>query len=139
MRIIKEFREFAIKGNVFDMAIGIIIGTAFSKVVSSLVNDILMPPLGFILKKVNFNDLSLIIQAAITDETGRIVQDPVAIKYGSFIQVLIDFLIIAISIFTVITIYNRVKNRADDPDDVTTPTPKEIQLLSEIRDILSKK
>jgi len=138
MKIIKEFREFAIKGNVFDMAIGIIIGTAFSKVVSSLVKDILMPPLGFIINRVNFNELKLVIHEAVTDDTGNIITDQVAITYGSFIQVTIDFLIIAFSIFTVITLYNRLKNKAEDPQDTTAPTPKDIELLSEIRDLLKK-
>jgi large conductance mechanosensitive channel len=139
MKIIREFREFAIKGNVFDMAIGIIIGTAFNKVVSSLVKDVLMPPLGFVINKVNFNELRLVIHQAVTDDSGNVISEEVAINYGSFVQVTIDFLIIAFTIFMVITVYNRIKKKAEDPTDVTTPTPKDIELLSEIRDILSKK
>lgn len=138
MKIIKEFREFAIKGNVFDMAIGIIIGTAFNKVVTSFVNDILMPPLGFLIDGVNFNQLSLVIKKAVYDDSGTLIHEQVAINYGSFIQVGIDFLIIAFSIFTVITVYNRLKTKAEDPEDVSAPTPKDIQLLSEIRDLLKK-
>jgi large conductance mechanosensitive channel len=138
MKIIKEFREFAIKGNVFDMAIGIIIGTAFNKVVTSFVNDILMPPLGFLIDGVNFNQLSLVLQKAEYDASGAVVREQVTLNYGSFIQVSIDFLIIAFSIFTVITVYNRLKAKAEDPEDASAPTPKDIQLLSEIRDILKK-
>jgi len=139
MKIIKEFKEFAIKGNVFDMAIGIIIGTAFSKVVSSLVNDVIMPPLGFIIKKVEFENLKIIIQNTVMDNSGKIIQELVAVNYGNFIQVFVDFLIIAISIFLVIQLFNRLRNKAENEQDKTVPTPKNIELLSEIRDLLKEK
>lgn len=139
MKIIQEFKEFAIKGNVFDMAIGIIIGTAFNKVVSSLVNDIIMPPLGFLIKKVNFQDLSVVIQEMSTDGSGNIVRELVAVNYGNFIQVMIDFTIIAFSIFAVIKLFNKLRRKGENPEDATAPTPKEIELLSEIRDLLKNK
>jgi large conductance mechanosensitive channel len=118
------------------MAIGIIIGPAFGKVVSSLVNDIIMPPLGFIIYKVNFKELNLVIQEASVDPSGNVIRELVAIHYGSFIQVIIDFLIITLSIFFVIRVFNRLRRKAENVQDETTPTPKEIELLSEIRDLL---
>ena len=138
MKIIKEFKEFAIKGNVFDIAIGIIIGTAFGKVVSSLVNDLLLPPLGFLIDKVDFKNLAIVIKEAEKDNAGLILQEAIAINYGNFIQTIINFLIIAFSIFVVIRIFNRIRNKAEDTKDQTIPTPKNIEILAEIRDLLKK-
>lgn len=137
-KFLKEFKEFSIKGNVFDMAIGIIIGTAFSKVVTSLVNDLLMPPLGFLISRVNFESLSVVLQEMSVDSSGNVLRELVTLNYGNFLQVLIDFLIIAISIFLVIKMFNRLRNRAQNPEDVSTPTPKEIELLSDIKELLKK-
>src|SRR5210317_403368 len=105
MKIVKEFREFAIKGNMFDMAIGIIIGVAFNKIVSSLVNDIILPFFSVINGNVNFQNLILVLQNETRDDTGNIVKELVALKYGNFIQVTFDFLIVAISVFLVIKIF----------------------------------
>ena len=138
MKIIKEFREFAIKGNMFDMAIGIIIGAAFNKIVSSFVSDIIMPPLGLLIGNVNFSNLQFILQPQILDAEGNVTQEMIAINYGSFIMVLIDFLIIALTVFMVIRMFNKLKKKADNPQDTTVPTPKDIQLLTEIRDLLKK-
>ena len=101
MKIIREFKEFAIKGNMFDMAIGIIIGLAFNKIVSSLVSDIILPSFSFITGNVNFQNLQIVLQKEITDNTGIIIQELVAIKYGNFIQVIFDFIInlIIINVF----------------------------------------
>ncbi|MFC2307704.1 MAG: large-conductance mechanosensitive channel protein MscL, partial [Bacteroidota bacterium] len=98
MKIIQEFKEFAIKGNVVDMAVGIIIGGAFGKIVTSLVSDIIMPPLGMIIGGVNFTGLRLVLKSATVDAAG-VVSPEVAINYGAFIQVLFDFIIIAFCIF----------------------------------------
>ena len=91
MKFLKEFKEFAIKGNMFDMAIGIIIGAAFSKIVTSLVHDLIMPAIGFIIGKVNFQNLKIVLQEEAMDDSGNIVQELVAINYGNFIQVIFDF------------------------------------------------
>lgn len=139
MKILKEFREFAVKGNMFDMAIGIIIGTAFNKIVSSLVKDIIMPPFGFLLGKVDFSQMRLIIQPELKNNTGKVIQELVSINYGLFIQGLVDFIIIAFTIFMVIKVMNRLKQKADDAENPEIPTPKDIQLLTEIRDILKVK
>ena len=139
MKIINEFKEFAIKGNMFDMAIGIIIGVAFNKIVSSLVNDIILPFFSLFIGNVNFNNLNVILQQEIKDSTGIITQELVALKYGNFIQVLFDFLIIAVTVFLVIKVFNKLKRRAENEPDTTVTTPKDIQLLSEIRDLLKEK
>jgi large conductance mechanosensitive channel len=136
MKIVKEFREFAIKGNMFDMAIGIIIGVAFNKIVSSLVNDIIMPLFSLTIGNVNFQNLTLVLQDESKDGTGNIIRELVAIKYGNFIQVTFDFLIIAITVFLVIKIFNKLKRKSEDENDTTVSTPRDIELLAEIRDLL---
>lgn len=139
MKIIKEFKEFAIKGNMFDMAIGIIIGVAFNKIVSSLVNDIILPSFSLLLGNVNFQNLDIVLKEEIKDSSGVVIQELVTIKYGNFIQVLFDFLIIAITVFFVIKLFNKLRNKAENEKDTTVSTPKDIELLSEIRDLLKEK
>jgi len=139
MNILKEFKEFAIKGNMFDMAIGIIIGAAFNKIVSSLVNDIILPSFSLITGNVNFQNLSFVLKKETKDSTGAVLQELVAINYGNFIQVLLDFLIIAITIFLVIKLFNRLRRKAENEKDTSVSTPKNIELLSEIRDLLKEK
>lgn len=137
MKFLKEFKEFAVKGNMFDMAIGIIIGTAFSKVVSSLVKDIIMPPLGYITGKINFDSYQVILQEATTVEDGK-TKEMVAIKYGVFLETLFDLIIVGISIFLVIKLFNRLREKAEDETNPTETTPKNIKLLAEIRDLLKE-
>lgn len=131
--MLKEFKEFALKGNVIDLAVGVIIGGAFGKIVSSLVNDILMPVIGVILGGVSFTDLKYVI----TPASGDIAE--VAILYGSFIQAIVDFLIIAFSIFLFIKLLaSRKKKEAEVPPAPPAPAP-EVMLLEEIRDLLKTK
>lgn len=134
--IFKEFREFAIKGNVFDMAVGIIIGTAFSKVVTSVVQDLISPLISYFTGEVNFSNLKLIIKPELKGADGAIVQQLVSLNYGSFLQTTMDFVIISLSIFVVIKFFNSLKRKADDVEDATVSTPKNIELLAEIRDLL---
>ncbi|RLD34990.1 MAG: large conductance mechanosensitive channel protein MscL [Bacteroidetes bacterium] len=136
--IIKEFKEFAIKGNMFDMAIGIIIGAAFSKIVSSMVKDIIMPMFGFAVGKVNFEDLKFVIQQETKDSAGNITKEFIAVNYGAFLQTAFDFLIITITIFIVIKIFNKLRSKAEDEKETSVPTPKDIKLLAEIRDLLKE-
>lgn len=124
-KIFNEFKEFISKGNVIDMAVGVIIGGAFSKIVSSLVNDIIMPLIGIIIGGLDFTSLSIKVK----DST---------IQYGLFIQNVIDFLIIAACIFTVIKIINKFKKQKPVEAPKPVETPKDIQLLTEIRDLLKK-
>lgn len=138
MKIIREFREFALKGNMFDMAVGIIIGASFNKIVSSLVADVFMPPLGYIIGGVNFRELAYELQPSLMDDSGTLIQEAVYIRYGEFIQTSIDFIIIAITVFVVIKVINRLKRKSEDEADETVETPKNIQLLAEIRDLLKR-
>ena len=138
MKIIQEFKEFAIKGNVVDMAVGIIIGGAFGKIVTSLVNDVIMPPIGMLIGGVNFNGLRLVLKSATVDAAG-VASPEVAINYGAFIQVLFDFIIVAFCIFMMIKGLNSLKKKKEEaPATPPAPTKEEV-LLTEIRDLLKNK
>lgn len=133
MAIIKELKEFMMRGNVVDMAVGVIIGGAFGKIVSSLVSDVIMPPIGYILNGVDFSDLKFTIQAATADTAA------VSVNYGSFIQTVIDFVIIATVIFFAIKGINMLRSKKEE-EPATPPAPsKEEVLLAEIRDLLKEK
>ena len=132
MSIVKEFREFAVKGNMVDMAVGIIIGGAFGQIINSLVNDIIMPPLGLLIGGVDFADLAVTLKAA---EEGA---DAVLLRYGAFINSSINFLIIAFAIFMVIKAMNRMKREEEAAPAEPEAPPAEQVLLSEIRDLLKK-
>jgi large conductance mechanosensitive channel len=125
-----EFKEFAMKGNVVDMAVGIIIGAAFGKIVSSLVGDVLMPPLGLLIGGINFSDLAISLG---TDPKGA----PVLLKYGSFLQTVFDFLIIAVVIFIMIRAINKLKK--PPAPAAGAPPPRQEALLEEIRNLLAKR
>lgn len=132
MSMMKEFKEFAMKGNVMDMAVGIIIGGAFGKIISSFVNDVLMPPIGLLLGGMDFSKMAL------TLKSGSEGVEPVLLKYGVFINTTIDFLIIAFAIFMVIKAMNSMKKKEDAaPAPPPAPTKEEV-LLGEIRDLLKK-
>lgn len=131
MKFIKEFKEFAIKGNVIDMAVGVIIGGAFGKIVSSLVNDIIMPAISLLLGKIDLSKLAIVIE-----KQGA---DPIVIGYGMFLQNVIDFLIIALCIFMFVKLSAKLK-RKEEEKSVEPPKPSnEEVLLAEIRDILANK
>ena len=137
-KFLNEFKDFAVKGNVIDMAVGIIIGGAFGKIVSSFVADVIMPPLGLLIGGVNFTALKIHLKTASTDANG-VVTEAVTLNYGNFLQVSFDFLIIAFAIFFFIRMLNKLK-RAETPMPVETSTPtKEEILLTEIRDILKNR
>lgn len=133
MGILKEFREFAVKGNVVDMAVGIIIGSAFGKIVSSFVGDVIMPPIGVILGGVDFSNLAVTIQEAV-GETPAVV-----IAYGRFIQTLIDFTIIAMAIFIAVKGINSLKRKEEEIQQAPPAPSTEEVLLSEIRDLLKER
>jgi large conductance mechanosensitive channel len=142
MSLMKEFKSFAMRGNVVDMAVGIIIGAAFGKIVTSVVNDLIMPPIGLLLGNVNFSDLFLALDGNTYESLAKAKElgAPV-LAYGSFIQTTFDFLIVAFAIFMLIKGMNRMKKAEETPPaPVTEPQPtKEEVLLSEIRDILKNK
>jgi len=133
MSLASEFKEFAMKGSVIDLAVGVVIGAAFGKIVSSLVGDVIMPPLGLLIGSVSFSDLAVQIG---TDPAGKAV----LLKYGVFIQTLVEFLLIALALFIVIKGINRLK-RAPPPAPAAAPPPppRTEVLLQEIRDLLAKR
>ncbi|QAR34421.1 large-conductance mechanosensitive channel protein MscL [Geovibrio thiophilus] len=133
MAVIQEFKKFAMRGNVADMAIGIIIGGAFGKIVSSLVADVLMPPLGLLLGNVNFSDLAVTLKAASGDVAA------VTLNYGKFIQTVLDFIIMAFAVFMLIKGMNSLKKKEEEAPAAPPAPSKEEQLLAEIRDILKNK
>ena len=130
--MMKEFKDFAVKGNVMDMAIGIIIGAAFGKIVSSFVKDVMMPPLGLLIGDVDFSELALTLKDAMGD------QPAVLLKYGAFIQTAVDFVIIAFAIFMMVKWINSLKKKEEAAPAAPPKPSKEEVLLTEIRDLLKK-
>lgn len=138
MGMVSEFKEFAMRGNVVDLAVGVVIGAAFGKIVASLVNDVIMPAVGFIVGGVNFSDLAVELKAATVDAAGAEVP-AVLIKYGAFIQTIVDFLIIAFAIFVAVKVINKLK-RKEEAAPAAPPEPSdEVKLLTEIRDALKSR
>lgn len=144
MGLLAEFKAFAMRGNVVDMAVGVVIGNAFGKIVTSLVTDVIMPPIGYILAGIRFDKLErelpkLTIKVPSLDKPGEFVEkvlDPVTISYGKFIQASFDFLIIAICIFAMIKLMNYLKKKQDA---APAPPPADVALLTEIRDLLKSR
>jgi large conductance mechanosensitive channel len=138
MSFLGEFKKFAMRGNVVDLAVGIIIGGAFGKIVSSIVNDIIMPPIGLLVGGVNFTELKLQMRGPILDDAGKVVKAAVTLNYGNFLQSTVDFLIIAFAVFMMVKLMNRL-NKKEEVKPVASPLPSnEEKLLSEIRDLLKK-
>jgi large conductance mechanosensitive channel len=139
----QEFKKFILRGNVMDLAIGVVIGAAFGAIVTSLVNDIIMPVIGFILAGISFVDLKVVMKEAVMTN-GAITKPEVAILYGKFIMVIIQFLIIALFIFIIVKAINHMRDRMDARKAKETPPapppakPAEVVLLEEIRDLLKK-
>jgi len=135
MTFIDEFKAFALKGNVVDMAVGVVIGGAFGKIVSSLVDNVVMPPIGMLTGGINFTSLEAVLKPATTDAAGAAVA-AVTLKYGAFIQTVFDFAIVALAIFTVIKLMNNLrKTEVAAPEAPAAPPAQEV-LLGEIRDLL---
>lgn len=132
MTIIKEFREFIARGNVVDLAVGVIIGASFGKIVTSLVEQVVMPPIGLVLGRVDFNDLKVVLQPA--DAATKSAE--VAIQYGAFINTIIQFVVVAMVVFLMVKMINTLRRKdAEAPAEPAAPTPSEL-LLTEIRDAL---
>lgn len=136
-KVFEEFKKFAMRGNVVDMAVGIIIGGAFGKIVSSLVGDIIMPAVGVLVGGVNFSDLKIVLKQAVMDGT-TVVTPEVAINYGNFIQVIFDFLIIAFAVFMFVKGINALSRKKEEKPAAPPAPAADIQLLTEIRDLLKK-
>lgn len=138
MGLLKEFKEFAVRGNVVDMAVGVVIGGAFGKIVTSLVNDVIMPPIGYLMGGMNFSDLKYVLspeESQIVDGVATVVKPEAAIAYGMFIQTVLDFLIIAFCIFAMVKTINSLKKKEEA---VPAAPAADIVLLEEIRDLLKK-
>lgn len=133
MSVVKEFKEFAIKGNVVDLAVGVVIGGAFGKIVTSVVGDVLMPPLGLIIGGVSFTHLKITLKDAVEGKP------PVTLNYGAFLQTVFDFALVAIAVFVLVKAINRLKASAVPPTPPPAPPSREVELLTEIRDALTKK
>jgi large conductance mechanosensitive channel len=130
VKLIKEFKDFVVKGNMLDMAIGIIIGASFNSVVNVLVKNIILPPLSLMSDGINFQEKKLILRTQ-TDKTSQ-----VSIDYGLFAETILDFIIVGFTIFVVVKFVNKLKRRADDVKDMTVVTPADVQLLSDIKELL---
>lgn len=141
MGFISEFREFAVKGNVMDMAVGVIIGGAFGKIVASAVSDVIMPPIGLLTGGVNFTEIKLTMKNAVVDAAGKIITPPVTINIGNFLQVMVDFAILAFAVFLLVKMINTLKKRVSEeaPPPAPPEPPKQELLLAEIRDLLKRK
>ncbi len=130
MKLFKEFKDFAVKGNMLDMAIGIIIGASFNAVINVLVKNVILPPLSLLSDGINFQDKKLILRSK-TETASQ-----VSIDYGLFTETILDFLIVGFTIFIVVKFSNKLKAKAEDTKDVSVPTPADVQLLSDIKELL---
>lgn len=138
MKLFTEFKEFAVKGNMMDMAIGIIIGAAFNKVIDVLAKEVLLPPLSLLSNGVSLENQKFILRDAKTDISGEVLTSEVAIAYGQLFEVFLDFLIIGFTVFLVVKFMNRLKRKAQDTNVATVVTPKDIELLSNLNDLMAE-
>ena len=138
MKLLKEFKEFAVKGNMMDMAIGIIIGAAFNKVIDVLVKKVIMPPLSLMTDGLNFQDQKYIMRDAVTNAESKVTTTEVAIEYGTLFETFLDFFIVGITVFLVVKAMNRLRVKAQDTKDVTVATPKDIELLSNLGELMKE-
>ncbi len=136
MGMLTEFKEFAMRGNVVDLAVGVIIGGAFGKIVTALVDGIIMPPIGLLLGGMDFKDLAVILKPAVVDAAGKVTTPAVALQYGMFLQTVVDFVIIAFVIFMVIKAMNRLTRKQEGAPPAPAAPPEDVLLLREIRDSL---
>ena len=141
IKFIEEFKEFISRGNVIDMAIGVVVGGAFKGIVDSLVKDIIMPFVGMLTGGIDFSNLAITLAEAVTDETGAVVKEAVTVNYGTFINTIISFIIIAFCLFVIVKIVNKLRRKKEEPAPAPAPEPEpsaEEKLLSEIRDLLKE-
>ena len=138
MKLLKDFKDFAVKGNMMDMAIGIIIGASFNQVIDVLVKQVLLPPLSLLSDGINLDNKKFILRESQTNTLGEVSVQEVAISYGQFIETFLDFLIVGFTIFIVVKFINRLNKKAEDPSDTTISTPKNIQLLMDMNELLKE-
>lgn len=138
MGLFKEFKDFAVKGNMMDMAIGIIIGASFNKVIDILVKKVMLPPLSLLSGNINLHDQRLVLKNAIIGNDETVIKNEIAIGYGALLESFLDFLIVGFTIFIVVKVMNRLKNKAQDTNDKTVATPKDIELLSQLTELMKE-
>ena len=138
MKFLQEFKEFAVKGNMMDMAIGIIIGASFNKVIDVLVKKVFMPPLSLMTNGLNFENHRLILRDGVLNSAGEVINEEVAIHYGALFETVLDFLIVGFTVFVVVKAMNRLRNKAQDTKDETVATPKDIELLSKLATLMEE-
>ena len=139
-----EFKQFAVKGNAIDMAVGVIIGGAFGKIVTSLVNDVIMPPIGLLVGGVDFTDLKVTLKQPVLDAAGEVLNPAVTWNYGAFLQQVVDFALLAFCVFMMVKVMNQLIKKREEPAPAPAPAPEpeptaEEKLLTEIRDLLKEK
>ncbi|MCC8360375.1 large conductance mechanosensitive channel protein MscL [Salinimicrobium sediminilitoris] len=134
----QEFKEFAVKGNMIDMAVGIIIGTAFNRVVDVLVKQVVMPPLSMLTGKIDYGDRKYVLKEAVPATDGAEAVEEIAVGYGLLIEVFIDFLVIGLTVFLVVKFMNRFRRKAEDTKDKTVATPKDIELLTNLKELMQE-
>lgn len=138
MKLFREFKNFAVKGNMMDMAVGIIIGASFNKVIDVLVKQVLLPPLSLLSGKVDLEDRRLVLKDPVIGSDGTIVREEVAIGYGALIEAFVDFFVIGFTIFIVIKFLNKLIRKAEDTEDATVETPKNIELLTKMTQLMEE-
>lgn len=138
MKLLHEFKEFAVKGNMMDMAIGIIIGASFNTIINVLVKKILLPPLSLLSSGIQMEDKRIVLRDAEIDGGGVILTEEVAIGYGALVEATLDFLIVGFTIFIVVKGMNRLRSKSQDTKDETVATPKDIELLSSLETLLTE-
>ena len=138
MKFLKEFKEFAVKGNMMDMAIGIIIGAAFNKLIDVLVKKVFMPPLSLMTDGLNYQDKKYVLREAVLDANGEATVTEVAIEYGILFETFLDFLIVGLTVFLVVKGMNRLRAKAQDPKNKVVATPKDIELLSHLTELMKE-
>ena len=137
IKLIQEFKEFAVKGNMIDIAIGVIIGAAFNKVVDVLVKEIFLPPLSFLTNGINWENKKIILREAVTID-GITHPEEIAIGYGKLLEASVDFLIIGFTVFLIVKLMNSIRKKAEDPKNNAVTTPKNIELLSRMAELMEK-
>lgn len=140
-KFMEDFKKFAFKGNVIDMAVGVVIGSAFSKIVTSVVNDLIMPIFGAITAGADFTTMKLVLSPAVLNEAGEVVKAEAAITYGNLIQNVVDFMLIALSLFIFVRVLNKMTDKVkkkEEPAPAAPKTPTQEELLTEIRDLLKE-
>lgn len=141
MKTLEEFKKFAVRGNVIDLAIGVMIGSSFNNIVSSLVNDIIMPPIGYMIGGMTLNQHKILLKPAVINAKGKMINEAIYFNYGNFSQILLNFIIIAFAMFMVVKVMNKIRERMDKKAGIkaeNAPPPEEVLLLREIRDDLKK-